>query len=306
MPKKIYDNSGISIVENISGYLIDSENIYALDRSHPICDVSEIGIGNLPIDDGNYLFSKEEMFEFIKKEPMAEKYFRKWYGAREFLNGIPRYCLWLGDCTPNELRKMPECLKRIKNVRQFRLSSDRKATNRIADKPTRFWTENMPNTDYLLIPRVSSEKRKYIPIGYMSCECLASDACLILPEASLYELGIITSSVHMAWIRTVCGRLKSDYRYSVGVVYNNFPWPSIVEKQRIKLEETAQAILDTRALFVDSSLADLYDERTMPQELRNAHKKNDIAVLEAYGFDKDIQEAECVCKLMKLYQQYTN
>lgn len=263
-----------------------------------------MGIGNLPIDGGNYLYSKEEMIEFIKKEPMSKKYFKKWYGAREFLLGVPRYCLWLGDCTPNELRRMPECLKRVENVRNFRLSSNRKATKRIADIPTRFCIENMPDTDYLLIPRVSSERRKYIPIGYMSCKNLTSDACLILPKATLYELGIITSTVHMAWIKIICGRLKSDYRYSVGVVYNNFPWPEATEQQKKKIEITAQGILEARSLFPDCSLADLYDERTMPQELRTAHRKNDIAVMEAYGFDKNMQENEYVSELMKLYLKY--
>lgn len=303
----IYDGSSWHQARNISGYLIDFEDIYAIARTKPLCNVPEIGIGNLPIDDGNYLFTEEEKNAFINAEPKSEKYFKKWYGAKEYLNNKPRYCLWLGDCTPSELRSMPECLKRVENVRNFRLASKRKQTNRIAETPTHFCTENMPKEDYLLIPRVSSEKRRYIPIGYMTPDSLSSDACLIMPNASLYYYGILTSNVHMAWVRTVCGRLKSDYRYSVGVVYNNFPWPSLTDEQKKKIERTAQAILAERALYPDSSLADLYDPRIMPKELQKAHKENDDAVMRAYGFStKDTSEDDFVPMLMEMYKELTS
>lgn len=304
--KIIYTSDKALEVSNINGYLLNSDNIFIENRSKVLCDVPNMGIGNKPIDGGYFLFTKEEMEEFIKKEPKSKKWFKLWYGSEEFINCKPRYCLWLGECPLNELRQMPECMKRVQAVKDYRLASKSAGTVKLAEKPTHFHVENMPDTDYLLIPRVSSERRKYIPIGYMSRECLASDACILLPNATLYEFGMITSSVHMAWIKTVCGRLKSDFRYSVGVVYNNFPWPSATEQQKKKIEMTAQGILDTRSIFSDCSLADLYDERIMPHELRNAHRKNDIAVMEAYGFDKNMQEEECVSSLLKLYQQYVD
>lgn len=304
--KVLYTNERPQIVQNINGYLLDAENVFVVSRNKPICDVPEIGIGNQPIDGGFYLFEKEEMDAFIKKEPAAAKWFKPWYGSQEFINRCPRYCLWLGDCPPQELRKMPECVKRVAAVKNFRLSSKRASTLKLADTPTRFQTENMPKGTYVVIPEVSSEKRRYVPMGFMTPDILCSNLVKIVPEATLYHFGVLTSNVHMAWMRAVCGRLEMRYRYSKDVVYNNFPWPTPTEAQRDKIEQTAQAILDARALYPDASLADLYDETTMPPELRKAHQDNDRAVMQAYGFSvKDMTEASCVAELMRMYQELT-
>lgn len=307
VPKKVFDGDRYQLAENINGYLLDSENVFVESRNKPLCNVPEIGIGNKPIDGGFYLFEKDEMSDFLKKEPSAKKYFRPWYGSREFINQKPRYCLWLGECTPAELKAMPLCLERVKAVREYRLASPSTGTIKIADKPTRFHVENMPKGNYIVIPEVSSQKRKYIPMGYMDSNSLCSNKLRLMPNATIYEFGILESNVHMAWMRVVCGRLKSDYDYSIKIVYNNFPWPAPTEQQKAKIEQTAQAILDARALYPDSSLADLYDELTMPPELRKAHQANDRAVMDAYGFIKGTaartSESACVAELMKLYQQ---
>lgn len=306
-PKKLFDGDRYQVANNINGYLLDGENVFVESRSKPICNVPEIGIGNKPIDGGFYLFEKEEMEDFIKKEPSSKKYFRPWYGSREFINQKPRYCLWLGECTPAELKAMPHCMERVKAVREYRLASPSAGTVKLADKPTRFHVENMPKGNYIVIPKVSSENRKYVPMGLMSPDMLCSDLVFIVPNATAYHLGVLTSNVHMAWVRAVCGRLKSDYRYSKDIVYNNFPWPAPTEQQKAKIEQTAQAILDARALYPDSSLADLYDELTMPPELRKAHRDNDRAVMDAYGFTKGTaartSESACVTEMMKLYQK---
>ena len=303
-PKVIYDGETHKQANNINGYLLDAKNIYVESRNKPLCDVPEIGMGNQPIDDGNYLFDEQGMHDFIAVEPNAQPYFHKWYGAQEFISQKPRYCLWLGKCSPVELRSMPECLKRVQAVREYRLSSTRASTVKLADKPTRFQTENMPEGNYIVIPEVSSQRRRYIPMGYMDSSVLCSNKVRLMPDATLYHFGILTSNVHMAWMRTVCGRLKSDYDYSIKIVYNNFPWCEPTEEQKAKIEQTAQGILDARALYPDSSLADLYDELTMPPELRTAHQKNDRAVMEAYGFwGKLNSESECVAELMKMYQK---
>ena len=246
------------------------------------------------------------MEEFVKAEPASKPYFRLWYGSDEFINRRPRYCLWLGDCSPSELRKMPKCLERVQAVRDYRLASPSAGTRKLAEKPTRFHVENMPTGNYIIIPKVSSERRRYVPMGFFTPDILCSDLVFLIPSATLYHFGILTSNVHMAWMRTVCGRLKSDYRYSKDIVYNNFPWPTPTEAQRAKIELTAQAILDARALYPDSSLADLYDELTMPPELRKAHQQNDRAVMEAYNMDvKTTTETTCVSDLMRRYQTLT-
>ena len=302
--KVLFNGDRRSIVKNINAYLIDADNIFIESRNTPICHVPKIGIGNKPIDGGNYLFTEDEKNEFIRIEPKSEKWFKPWIGSHEFINRYYRYCLWLGDCPPNELRKMPECLQRVEAVRNFRLSSSSAGTIKLADKPTRFHVENMPNSNYIVIPRVSSERRRFIPMGFISPDILSSDAVHIIPQATIYSFGILTSNVHMAWMRAVCGRLKSDYRYSKDVVYNNFPWPIPTDEQKAKIEQTAQAILDARALYPDCSLADLYDELTMPPDLRKAHQANDKAVMQAYGFwGKLNSESACVAELMKMYQE---
>lgn len=312
--KRLYSNERMQYVNNINAYLIDTNNIFIESRQKPLFDVPEIGIGNKPIDGGNYLFTKEEMSDFIKSEPLSEHYFRPWFGAEEFINQKSRYCLWLGNCSPAELRRMPHCIQRVENVKNLRLESKSAGTRKLADKPTRFHVENMPISEYIIIPRVSSEKRKYIPMGFLNATNLCSDSVHIIPNATIYHFGILTSNVHMAWVRALCGRLKSDYRYSKDIVYNNFPWCTPTEEQRARIEKTAQAILDSRALYPDCSLADLYDELTMPPELRKAHQDNDRAVMETYGFRKTdevtgksrlLNEAETVAELMKMYQELT-
>ncbi|MBE7034880.1 MAG: class I SAM-dependent DNA methyltransferase [Ruminococcaceae bacterium] len=305
--KVIYTGDRPLAVEKINGYLVDADNVFIESRNKPLCDSPVFGIGNKPIDGGYYLFTEAEMNEFVKKEPLSAKWFRPWLGADEFINRYYRYCLWLGDCPPNELRKMPECMKRVEAVRNVRLSSKSAGTVKIADKPTRFHVENFPKSEYIVIPEISSEKRKYIPMGFMTPDVMCSNRVKISENATLYHFGVLTSNVHMAWVNAVCGRLETRYCYSVNIVYNNFPWCNPTAEQKKKIEETAQAILDARALYPDCSLADLYDELTMPPELRRAHQENDRAVMQAYGFDiKTTTESSCVAELMKMYQKLTN
>lgn len=311
--KKLYSNDRMQLVDNINAYLTDANNIFIESKNKPICNVPQIGIGNKPIDGGNYLFTKEEMREFIKKEPKSEKYFKPWYGAKEFIDQAPRYCLWLGNCSPNELRQMPNCLKRVENVKKIRSESESVGTRKLAEKPTRFHVENMPISTYIIIPRVSSEKRRYIPMGFLNSDNLSSDSVHIIPNTTLYHFGILTSNVHMAWMRAVCGRLEMRYRYSKDIVYNNFPWCNPTDEQKAKIEKTAQGILNAREKHPDSSLADLYNDLTMPPELRKAHQENDKMVMEAYGFKKKdengktrwLTESETVAELMKMYQELT-
>ena len=303
--KYIFESEQAQVVKNINPYLIEASDVIVGSRNKPLHDVPEIGIGNKPIDDSNYLFKPAEKDEFIKKEPQSAAYFRPWYGSDEFINNRPRYCLWLGDCSPAQLRQMPECLKRVENVRNFRLASKSEGTRKLADRPTRFHVENMPESEYIIIPETSSERRRYVPMGFMSPDVLCSNAVRLIPNATLYHFGILTSNVHMAWMRVVCGRLKSDYRYSKDIVYNNFPWPAITPEQEAEISRTAQAILDARNLYPDCSLADLYDEVTMPVELRRAHQANDRAVMRAYGLPINTSESDTVAHLFKLYEELT-
>ena len=299
----LFDEDGkFSRVGNINPYLVDAPDVFVTSRSRPLCDVPEIGIGNKPIDGGNYLFTAAEKTTFLNAEPAAEPYFKAWYGSDEFINRRPRYCLWLGECSPADLRNMPECLKRVEAVQRFRLASKSPGTVKLAERPTHFHVENMPDGDYIIIPEVSSEKRFYVPIGFFGRNVLCSNLVKLIPNATLYHFGILTSIVHMAWMRTVCGRLKSDYRYSKDIVYNNFPWPEADEAQQERIRKTAQGILDARALYPDCSLADLYDTTTMPPELRRAHQANDLAVMSAYGYLPTQTEPEIVADLMRRYQ----
>lgn len=304
--KVLYSGDRTQIVKNINGYLLDADNVFVESRNKPLCDVPKIGIGNMPLDGGNYLFTVEEKDEFVKKEPLSQKWFRPWIGSHEFINRYFRYCLYLKECPPNELRHMPQCMERVNAVRDFRSSSQRASTKKLADFPLSFATSNIPDANYIVIPKVSSERRRYVPMGLLSPDILSSDLVFIIPDATLYHLGVLTSNVHMAWMRAVCGRLKSDYRYSKDVVYNNFPWPTPTDEQRARIEQTAQAILDARDLYPECSLADLYDEATMPPELRKAHQQNDKAVMQAYGFwGKLNSESACVAELMRMYQGLT-
>lgn len=304
--RRIYDGKAVSEVLNINGYLIDGEDVFVESRQHPISEVPEIGIGNKPIDGGFYLFKDDEKVEFVKREPGSDKYFKRWYGSDEFINRRPRWCLWLGDANPIELLKLPECMKRIEAVREYRLASPSAGTVKLADRPTRFHVENMPDSNYLLIPKVSSERRQYIPIGFMSPDILSSDLVFIIPDASLFHFGVLTSSVHNAWMRVVCGRLKSDFRYSKDIVYNNFPWPEATEQQRNKIEETAKMILDARENYPEASMADFYSNLILFPDLMKAHRANDAAVLEAYGFPKDATESDIVARLFKMYRELTS
>lgn len=302
----IFDGPTVYEAAHINAYLMDGENVFVESRSKPLCDVPEIGIGNKPIDGGFYLFKDEEKEAFVRKEPGSEKYFRRWYGSDEFINRRPRWCLWLGEANPVDLLKLPESMKRVNAVREYRLASPSAGTVKLADRPTRFHVENMPKGYYLLIPEVSSEKRDYIPIGFMSPEVLCSNLVKIVPDATLYHFGVLTSSVHNAWMRVVGGRLKSDYRYSKDIVYNNFPWPQPIQAQREKIEQTAQMILDAREKYAGASLADMYGNMVLFPELMAAHRANDAAVLEAYGFPKEVSEADIVTRLFQLYQKLTD
>jgi len=305
--RRIYSGERFQNAENINAYLIDAPNIFVSSRSKPVCNVPAMFLGNKPSDGGNLIITDEERFDILKREPELAKYIHPYLGAAEFINKKIRYCFWLKDVSPAEIRKSPELMKRVGAVREMRLASSAAPTREKAATPHLFFFISQPTTNYLLIPSTSSENRRYIPIGFLTPDIIASNAATIVPNASLYHFGILTSNVHMAWMRTVCGRLKSDYRYSNAIVYNNFPWPTPTEQQTQKIKETAQAVLDARALYPDSSLADLYDELTMPLELRKAHQNNDRAVMDAYGFTKGTaartSESACVAELMKLYQQ---
>jgi len=292
--------------QRINPYLVDAPDVLLERRSHPLQPMPIMGIGNKPIDGGNYLFSTEERDVFLSKEPQAARFFRRWVGAEESLNGIDRWCLWLGDTPPQELRALPEVMKRIDAVRKFRLGSKSGPTQKLAETPTRFHVEFRPKAPYLLVPSVSSERREFVPIGFMSPEVIASNLVLTIPNATLYHFAILNSTLHNAWLRAVGGRLESRYRYSASIVYNNFPWPEPTEAQRAAIEAAAQSILDARARYPDATLADLYDPLTMPPELRRAHQANDRAVDAAYGYKGERADAPRVAFLFDLYQRLTS
>lgn len=300
--ENIAETEGIP-AHHINAYLMDANNVFVENRAKPLCDIPTLFTGSQRIDNDNYIFTKEEKDSFLLRTPLAEKYFYTWYGADEFINNRPRYCLWLGNCQPSKLKKMPDVLKLVENVHNYRKSSNRLQTRKCADMPTHFGLEVIPTSDFIIIPVVSSQRRRYIPMGFMHPGVLCSNQVNMIPNANLYHLGILESNVHMAWVRAVCGRLKSDYRYSKAIVYNNFPWPSSTDEQKARIEQTAQGILDARALYPDCSLADLYDPLTMPTELQKAHTANDRAVMAAYGFSTKMSESDCVAELMKMYQK---
>ena len=300
--RRLYDNGSEKVVNNINPFLIEAPDIFIESRTTPICDVPKMASGGKPVEGGNLIFTTEEKNEFIKNEPKSEKYFRMYVGSDDYINNHPRWCLWLLECSPKDLHEMPLVIERIELVRKFRQSSVKEATRKYAEFSSRFMEIKQPKTDYILVPAVSSERRRYIPIGYLNKDVIASNTASFITDTTLYHFGILTSNVHNAWMRVVCGRMKSDYRYSNNIVYNNFPWCTPTDEQKAKIEQTAQAILDARALYPDNSLADLYDELTMPPELRKAHLANDLAVMAAYGFHKKMTESECVAELMKMYQ----
>lgn len=302
--KYIYSDNLINEAQNINPYLLNASTIFIESRKKPICNVLPMSTGNRPADGGHLIIESDDYENFLKKEPSAKKYIKRLTGSVEFINNKMRYCLWLVGVSPKELRNMPEVMKRIELCRQDRLKGapDRQ---KLAYTPALFREINNPN-QYIIIPRVSSENRRYIPIGFLNRDTIPTDLATIIENAGLYEFGVLISNVHMAWMRAVCGRLEMRYRYSINIVYNNFPWCSPTPQQKAKIEQTAQAILDARALYPDSSLADLYDELTMPKELRRAHQENDKAVMTAYGFDwRRMTESDCVAELMKMYQKLT-
>ena len=304
--RRLFTSERMQVVENINAYLLDAPDVFIDSRSAAICDVPQMVYGNKPTDGGFLFLTAEERDELLQKEPETEKFVRQIYGATEYINNKARYCLWLVGASPAELRKSTFIMDRVEKVKQFRLSSTKAATQKSAETPTLFQEIRHPNSEYIIIPRHSSETRRYIPFGFVSPKIVVNDAVQIIPGAGLYHFGIMMSNVHMAWTRAVCGRIKSDYRYSKDVVYNNFPWPTPTAEQKAKIEQTAQAILDARVLYPDSSLADLYDETTMPPELRRAHQMNDKAVMLAYGFSvRDMTESKCVAELMRMYQKLT-
>lgn len=290
------------MVTNINPYLISAPDIFVSSRTKPVCNVSEMTSGNRPADGGHLIIEDDDYEDFIKKDPASAKYIRRLSGATEFINNKKRWCLWLVGVSPTEIRKMPLVMDRIELCRRDRLAGaeDRQ---KLALTPSLFRETKNPETA-IVVPRHSSENRKYIPFGFIGKEMILTDAAMCIPDASVYEFGVLESNVHMAWVSVVCGRIKSDYRYSKDIVYNNFPWPTPTDVQKAKIEQTAQAILDARTLYPDCSLADLYDELTMPPELRKAHQANDKAVMQAYGFWGRLNsESECVAELMKMYQE---
>ena len=295
------ENGKPQAVNNISPYLIDAPNIFIESRNKPLCNVPEMTTGNRPADGGNLIIEAEDYIPFLANDPLKGKFLKKFVGADEFINNKMRWCIWLKNISPSEWRKSPPIMRRIEACRENRASAPDPGRQKLAETPFLF-RETLNPDSFILIPATSSERRIYIPIGFLGKETIASNAVLIIPDATKYHFGILTSSVHMAWTRTFCGRLEMRYRYSKDIVYNNFPWPEVTDEQKVQVEQTAQAILDARSLYPDCSLADLYDNTTMPPELRKAHQANDRAVLHIYGLSPTMNESEIVAELMKRYQ----
>lgn len=305
----LFDQREIKEAKNINGYLMDAPYCFVERKNKPICKVPQMYLGCSFYDGNNLVLTPDEKDEILYKEPQAKQFIHPYMMGADFIARKPRYCIWLLHADPSKISKCPEILKRVRATREFRKNCKKGMTQKAADTPTippilNYYT-NDHNTAYLALPRISSQKRRYIPAEILSANVIAGDSLFLLPDVNLFYFGVITSNVHMAWMRTVCGRLKSDYRYSSNIVYNNFPWPYPTADQKTKIEHTAQGILDARALYPDSSLADLYDPLTMPPELRKAHKANDIAVMKAYGFSTNMSEADCVAELMNMYMELT-
>jgi hypothetical protein len=308
LKKTIFDEDGLARhADNINQYLLDAPSLLIEEASRPLCDVPQIVRGSQATDDGLYLFTQEERDDFLRSDPEAACYFKRFMMGREFINNIPRFCLWIPDISPKELREHGGIYERVQKVRAFRETSRNAQTRQSADCPTRFGQYRPPAKHYIAFAKVSSQRRRYIPFGFLTNDVIPGDKLFTIPNATLYHFGVLTSSVHMAWTRAVCGRLKSDYSYSTTIVYNNFPWPSsaLSATLREKIETTGRGVLDVRAKYADSSLADLYDEVAMPADLRAAHTANDRAVLAAYGLAPDMPEPEIVAHLFKLYAEMT-
>ena len=299
--KMIFDGDKRIEAKHINGYLMDGPDVFLESRRDAVCPSPAMVNGDKPVDGGFLSLTEDERADVIGKEPAVEKYIRRMYGATEFLNNERRYCLWLVGSTPTEIRSSSFLRDRVGKVRQFRLESTKKDTRDSADCPHLFQQIRHTDFEYIIVPRHSSENRLYVPLGFVPGNVIVNDAVQMIPNATLYDFGVLTSSVHMAWMRTVCGRLEMRYRYSANIVYNNFPWPTVSDELKAEIEKTAQAILDARALYPDSSLADLYDPLTMPIELRKAHQANDAAVMKAYGFASTLTEPEIVSRLFEMY-----
>ncbi len=306
-PRKLFNADRPQVVKNINAYLVDADNVFIGSRAKPICAVPEMTTGNRPADGGHLIIEQEDYEAFIKAEPSAVKYIKRLMGSVEFINNKKRWCLWLVGANPAEIRRMPAVMERIEKCREDRLNSPDAGRRKLADTPMTF-RETLNPSEFIVVPKVSSEKRRYVPMGFLDSQTICTDLVFVIPDATIYHFGVLTSNVHMAWMRVVCGRLKSDYRYSKDIVYNNFPWPSPTDKQKAAIEQTAQAILDARALYPNCSLADMYGEQMyLFPELLKAHQDNDRAVMRAYGFDiKTTTESSCVAELMKLYQSLTD
>ena len=304
--KIIYDGEELKIVNHINAYLVDAEDVFVESKRKPICNVQEMYLGCDFKDDNNYILGEEEKEELIKREPLVEKYIKKYINAKELISRKHRYCLWLNNANPGDLKKLPTVMKKIEAVKLFRLESNSPDTQRYPTRPARlrYYSEER-NTSALGVPRISSATRRYLPMELLDADTIGGASILMIPEATLYTFAILNSNVHMAWMRTVCGRMKSDYRYANGLVYNTFPWPSPTDVQKAKIEKAAKGILDARALYPNANLAALYDPLTMPSELSKAHNINNKVVMEAYGFSTKMTEADCVAELMKLYQKLT-
>ena len=294
-------------VTHINPYLVDFKDIFLTNRNKPICEVPQISFGSMPNDGGNLIFSNEEMEEFVRTEPLAKKFIYPLISSKEFLHGEKRWCLWLKDAEPQELHHLPFVMKRIEKVRAYRLSSKRMTTVKLSDQSSLFGEIRQPSTNYILIPRVSSELRKYIPMGFYTKEDIVSDTCLDIPEGTLYHFGVLMSSMHMAWVNSVCGRLKGDYRYSNNLVYNNFPWPRRPSDSQIEaVKKAANSILECRKKHGNSTLAELYNPLTMPKDLLTAHRKLDKIVEKLYGANGLTFEIEKLSLLFDLYLSYTS
>ena len=301
--KKLYSNGQTIVTKNINPYLVNADNVIIKSSSYPICNVQTMVYGSMPIDDGHLILNEHDREELLKENVENSKYIRKYVGGAEILQNKIRYCLWLKDFSPKEIKHSPFIMNRIKLTEEFRRKSKRPQTIALADVPYLFGEIRQPNSKMIVVPKVSSENRRYIPIAIIEPDIIVNGSALIVQNADNYTFGVLMSNVHNAWMRTVAGRLEMRYQYSGTVVYNTFPWCSPTDEQKAKIEQTAQAILDARAKYPDCSLADLYDELTMPVELRKAHQANDKAVMQAYGFDyKTMTESECVAELMKMYQ----
>ena len=303
--KRLFDNDSFKDVGNINPFLVEAPNIFIESRSTPICNVPKMTTGNRPADGGHLIIEADEYDAFIKSEPAAIPYIKKLVGSAEFINNKKRWCLWLVGVSPATIKGMPLVMERIKKCKEDRASAPDEGRRKLADRPSLFRETNNPDS-YIVVPATSSERREYIPIGFLNSETIATNSIITIPEANIYHFGILTSSVHMSWMRAVAGRLKSDYRYSKDIVYNNFPWPTPSDDQKVVIEKTAQAILDARELYPDCSLADLYDPIAMPIELRKAHEANNKAVMKAYGFSPNMEESEIVAELMKMYKEMIN